>query len=90
MKRGRCLWHVCLITGKRSDKQKDSGKEVGVVTVGTGEVGGEGWRRGVSRVASEEKREKSYGKSVNNFFLMSQSDEIPGRWREEAMRGVRY
>lgn len=26
--------------GKRSDKQKDSGKEVGVVTVGTGEVGG--------------------------------------------------
>lgn len=33
--------------GKRSDKQKDSGEEVGVVTVGTGEVGGGGaaaWR----------------------------------------------
>lgn len=84
------MWHVCLITGKRSDKQKDSGKEVGVVTVGTGEVGGRGG--GVAsrgwRVKRREK--KSYGKSVNNFFLMSQSDEIPGRWREEAMRGVRY
>lgn len=39
---------ACLpYSGKRSDKQKDSGKEVGVVTVGTGEVGGGGaaaWR----------------------------------------------
>lgn len=55
--------------GKRSDKQKDSGKEVGVVTVGTGEVGGEGRRRGVSRVASEEKREKKLREKCQQLFL---------------------
>lgn len=59
--------------GKRPDKQKDSGKEVGMVMVVTGGGGG------VLEVAGEEKREKSSGKSVNNFSLMSQSDEIPER-----------
>lgn len=59
---------ACLpYSGKRSDKQKDSGKEVGVVTVGTGEVGGRGG--GVaSRGWRVKRREKKVTGKVSTTF----------------------
>lgn len=62
------MWHVCLITGKRSDKQKDSGKEVGVVTVGTGEVGGGRGGGVASRGWRVKRREKKVTGKVSTTF----------------------